>query len=259
MEFKKIAVSKLTMNTGQIEGVPANPRQWTQADLDRLAASIEETPELLDARGAIVVPHKGKFVVLGGNMRLTAAKKLGLAEMPCAVLPEDTPAEKMKEIVVKDNGAFGALDFDALANEWDDLPLTDWGVPVIDTDRDEGITDEVYTKKIEIPSYTPNTEFGKPRIDELFDKNKYEALCKKIKDAELPADVEFFLLLAASRHIVFNYERIGDYYAEADKKVQCLMEDSALVIIDWKEAIDKGFVKLTKTLDKLYANEQEGE
>lgn len=117
------------MNTGQIEGVPANPRQWTQVDLDRLAASIEETPELLDARGAIVVPHKGKFVVLGGNMRLTAAKKLGLAEMPCAVLPEDTPAEKMKEIVVKDNGAFGAWDFDALANEWDDLPLTDWGVP----------------------------------------------------------------------------------------------------------------------------------
>lgn len=117
------------MNTGQIEGVPANPRQWTQADLDRLAASIEETPELLDARGAIVVPHKGKFVVLGGNMRLTAAKKLGLTEMPCAVLPADTPAEKMKEIVVKDNGAFGAWDFDALANEWDDLPLTDWGVP----------------------------------------------------------------------------------------------------------------------------------
>ena len=158
MEFKKIAVSKLTMNTGQIEGVPANPRQWTQADLDRLAASIEETPELLDARGAIVVPHKGKFVVLGGNMRLTAAKKLGLAEMPCAVLPEDTPAEKMKEIVIKDNGQFGAYDFDALANEWDDLPLTDWGVPAWKTEeKDEGekeqtdLSDKVeYQYKLEI-------------------------------------------------------------------------------------------------------------
>ena len=137
MEFKKIAVSKLTMNTGQIEGVPANPRQWTQADLDRLAASIEETPELLDARGAIVVPHKGKFVVLGGNMRLTAAKKLGLAEMPCAVLPADTPIETLKAVVIKDNGAFGAWDFDALANEWDDLPLTDWGVPAWKTGEDE--------------------------------------------------------------------------------------------------------------------------
>ena len=137
MEFKKIAVSKLTMNTGQIEGVPANPRQWTQADLDRLAASIEETPELLDARGAIVVPHKGKFVVLGGNMRLTAAKKLGLAEMPCAVLPEDTPIETLKAVVIKDNSSMGAWDFDALANEWDDLPLTDWGVPAWKTEEDE--------------------------------------------------------------------------------------------------------------------------
>lgn len=140
MEFKKIAVSKLTMNTGQIEGVPANPRQWTQADLDRLAASIEETPELLDARGAIVVPHKGKFVVLGGNMRLTAAKKLGLTEMPCAVLPEDTPIETLKAVVIKDNGAFGAWDFDALANEWDE-PLTDWGVPAWNNTKEVDLSD----------------------------------------------------------------------------------------------------------------------
>ena len=129
------------MNTGQIEGVPANPRQWTQADLDRLAASIEETPELLDARGAIVVPHKGKFVVLGGNMRLTAAKKLGLAEMPCAVLPEDTPIETLKAVVIKDNGQFGAYDFDALANEWDDLPLTDWGVPAWNNAKEVDLSD----------------------------------------------------------------------------------------------------------------------
>lgn len=259
VEFKKLPLAKLAMNTGQIEGLPANPRQWTQEELDKLAKSIEETPELLDARGAIVVPHKGKFVVLGGNMRVTAARKLNLKEMPCAVLPEDTAVKKLREIVVKDNGSFGAWDFDALANEWDDEPLTDWGVPAWDTERDEEITDDVYTKKIEIPSYTPNTELGKPNISELFDKSKYEALCEKIKGAALPPDVEFFLLLAATRHIVFNYERIGDYYAEADKKVQRLMEDSALVIIDWKGAIDKGFVKLTKTLDKIYANGDEGE
>jgi hypothetical protein len=30
---------------------------------------------------------------------------------------------------MKDNGSFGAWDYDALANEWDDLPLQDWGVP----------------------------------------------------------------------------------------------------------------------------------
>lgn len=137
VEFKKLPLAKLAMNTGQIEGLPANPRQWTQEELDKLAKSIEETPELLDARGAIVVPHKGKFVVLGGNMRVTAARKLDLKEMPCAVLPEDTAVKKLREIVVKDNGSFGAWDFDALANEWDDEPLTDWGVPAWDAAKDE--------------------------------------------------------------------------------------------------------------------------
>ena len=71
-------------------------------------------------------------------MRLTAAKKLGLAEMPCAVLPEDTPIETLKAVVIKDNGQFGAWDFDALANEWDDLPLTDWGVPAWKEEKNEG-------------------------------------------------------------------------------------------------------------------------
>lgn len=137
IEFRPIPIAKLAMNTGQIEGLPANPRQWTQEELDKLAKSIEETPELLDARGAIVVPHKGKFVVLGGNMRVTAARKLDLKEMPCAVLPEDTAVKKLREIVVKDNGSFGAWDFDALANEWDDEPLTDWGVPAWDAAKDE--------------------------------------------------------------------------------------------------------------------------
>jgi hypothetical protein len=38
--------------------------------------------------------------------------------------------DKLKEIVIKDNGSFGAWDMDMLANEWDDLPLKDWGVDV---------------------------------------------------------------------------------------------------------------------------------
>lgn len=155
VEFKKLPLAKLAMNTGQIEGLPANPRQWTQEELDKLAKSIEETPELLDARGAIVVPHKGKFVVLGGNMRVTAARKLDLKEMPCAVLPEDTAVKKLREIVVKDNGSFGAWDFDALANEWDDEPLTDWGVPYVPNVEEEV---EKAEKDEEVAAKLPFTE-----------------------------------------------------------------------------------------------------
>ena len=126
--IKSINTRLLEPNTGQIEGLPSNPRQWTKDEMDSLKKSISETPELLEARGAIVYPYGGKYIVLGGNMRLSAVKSLGWKEMPCVVLPEGTSVEKLKEIVIKDNGSFGEWDMDALVNDWDDLPLSDWGV-----------------------------------------------------------------------------------------------------------------------------------
>lgn len=129
-EYRNVAIGLLEENKGQIEGLPANPRQWTRMDLDSLKKSIEETPELLEARGCIAVPHDGRFVVLGGNMRLSACRELGIKEVPCYVFPESTPTAKLKEIVIKDNGSFGAWDFDMLANEWSDLALSDFGVQI---------------------------------------------------------------------------------------------------------------------------------
>ena len=123
MEHRIIDISLLDPNEGQIDGLPSNPRKWSEDDLSRLEDSIRETPELLEARGIIVVPRDGRYLVLGGNMRLAAIRGLGRTEAPCIVLPETTPAEKLREIVIKDNGAFGAWDMDALANEWDRLSL----------------------------------------------------------------------------------------------------------------------------------------
>ena len=137
METTKIDIKKIAQNTGQIAGLPANPRQWKKADVERLAKSIEETPELLEARPIIVMPHDGKYIVLGGNLRLAALKHLGWKDVPVYVLPEDTPIDKQKEIVIKDNGSFGEWDYDELANQWDDLPLADWGVPSWEATEDE--------------------------------------------------------------------------------------------------------------------------
>lgn len=127
---QRIAIDLIEMNTGQIAGLPSNPRQWTKAQLDNLKASIEETPELLEARGCIVDYHEGKYVCLGGNMRYAACKALGMSELPCYVVPEGTTILKKKEIVAKDNGSFGDWDYDALANEWGDLDLAGWGVSI---------------------------------------------------------------------------------------------------------------------------------
>lgn len=140
MEIVKLKLSALEPNTGQIPGLPINPRQWTKSDVDSLARSLTETPELFEARPLLVVPHEGKFVILGGNLRYEASRKNKAETVPCTVFPEDTPIEKMKELVIKDNGSFGEWDMDALANEWDDLPLADWGVPAW---NEEAVDDNV--------------------------------------------------------------------------------------------------------------------
>lgn len=57
-QMKQIKLSQLQQNKGQIPGLPSNPRRFTDAEIERLAQSIEETPELLKARSLIVVKHE---------------------------------------------------------------------------------------------------------------------------------------------------------------------------------------------------------
>ena len=155
MEIVRLKMKDLLPNAGQIEGLPVNPRQWTRSDIDKIAASLRETPELFEARPIIVTPHDGKYVILGGNLRYEGARANKDTDAPCIVVPEGTPPEKLKEIVIKDNGSFGAWDFDALANEWDDLPLTDWGVPYVPSVEEEV---ELAEKDAEVAAKVPFTE-----------------------------------------------------------------------------------------------------
>lgn len=151
-EIQLIKISRLVKNTGeQIPGLKTNPRKWTSADIDRLASSIRATPELFEGRPLLAAPipgdEKGRLVILGGNLRLDAGKRLGEKELPVIVY-EDTPADVLNAIVIKDNGSFGSWDYDTLANEWDDLPLNEWGVPAWDTASPEtNTTEDDYTER----------------------------------------------------------------------------------------------------------------
>ena len=142
MQITKLKLSELAPNTGQIPGLPINPRQWTKGDVEKIAASLKETPELFEARPLLVIPHDGQYVILGGNLRFEGARANKMKEAPAIIFPEDTPVEKLKEVVIKDNGAFGAWDYDSLANEWDDLPLEDWGVPMYEAKPDAPLSGE---------------------------------------------------------------------------------------------------------------------
>lgn len=141
LETKQIALSDLTDNKGQIDGIPKNPRFIKDYRYERLVKSIKDNPEFLGARELIVHKHNGKYVVLCGNMRYRAAKELGFDSIPCKVIPEYFSIEQIKAIIIKDNISFGDDDFDALANEWDATELEDWGLEFPINDKIDKIED----------------------------------------------------------------------------------------------------------------------
>ncbi len=119
----------------------------------------------------------------------------------------------------------------------------------------EGSTEDKsrYTSKVESPIYEPKQR--QPHAFECFNKSKAIELLSKIERSAVSEDEKKMLREAASRHIVFNYEKMADYYAHASPKMQSLMEDSALVIIDFEKAIDDGFVRLCQDLKDQYREE----
>ena len=115
---------------------------------------------------------------------------------------------------------------------------------------DESQDEAQYTTKIKAPIYEPTGK--KPHILELVDTTKTKQLIREIEQSNLPQDEKEFLIEAARRHSVFNYEKIAEYYAHSSREVQELMEKSALVIIDFGKAIELGYVRLCEEIKNQY-------
>lgn len=107
-----------------------------------------------------------------------------------------------------------------------------------------------YTSKINIPNYVPRNQIT--HIQELFDNMKTVRLTVEIQKSNVRDDEKMFLIEAAKRHTVFNYEKIADYYAQSTPEMQKLMEQSALVIIDFNKAYENGYVKLAHDVANQY-------
>lgn len=110
-----------------------------------------------------------------------------------------------------------------------------------------------YSAKIEAPVYEPKNK--QPHIVELYDKSKTHRLMREIENSNVTYDEKIFLMDAARRHNVFNYEKIADYYAHATPEMQKLMERSALVIIDFESAIENGYINICDEIRKQYLEE----
>lgn len=171
IEFKNLEVALVDLNEGQVPGLPRNPRCWTYDDIQLLQESIQETPELLEARGVLVYPYNGRYVAVGGNMRLCAVRNLRQSEVACVVLPPDTPSDKLREIAIKDNGYFGEWDELLLKEDWEDVPFAKWGIKVF-----EQVTEEPEKPKMDtIPS-------GGHSFEVLFGTEEFEFVNNRLRD-----------------------------------------------------------------------------
>lgn len=146
VEVKELPIDMLSENTGQIPDVPRNPRKITKEKFEDLCDSIRKSPEMKVLEEIKVFPFNGRYVVIGGNHRYKAYKKLGWENVLCKVLPEDTPKEKLREYVMKENMTYAEND-NAVLNSWDLKELAEWRVPVsIKTKKQQEVPEVEFTQ-----------------------------------------------------------------------------------------------------------------
>lgn len=235
------------MKTSELIPYINNPRKNDHA-VDAVASSIKsfgfKVPIVIDGHNEII----------NGHTRLKAAKKLGLTEVP-VIVADDLTEEQIRAFRLADNkvSELAEWDMDALKVEMEQITMNmqQFG---FDVELEEKAKEESpYTNRIEAPFYEPTG--NDISLKELVDTTKRDALVLEIQKSDIPEDIQDFLIMASQRHLVFDYRNIADYYSNASEEVQELMERSALVIIDFDDAIKNGYVKLAENVMELIPDE----
>ena len=231
-----------------------NPRNNDEA-VDYVANSIKE----FGFKVPVVVDKDN--VVVAGHTRLKACEKLGIDEVPC-IVADDLTEDQIKAFRIADNkvSEYATWNEEKLSQELSDimLDMTEFGDDLFSDDdtMEVELDDEEenpYSQEKHVPQYEPTGDFVD--IMDLIDDEKTNELIREIKESNVSDDEKNFLTKAAYRHLVFNYSKIADYYSNASEEMQILMEKSALVIIDMDDAIANGYVKLTKVVEDLIAED----
>lgn len=175
---------KQQVNVAMLKPNETNPRYIKDSKFKKLIKSIKEFPEMMEKRPIVVDEN---MVVLGGNMRLEAAKAAGLFEVWIDVA-EGWSEQKKREFIVKDNVGFGEWDWDILGNDWQSEELKEWGLDVWqpEEDVDYSILDDLgelddkvsdmegnVKSAIQIEFESEDYEPAKKIISELRKKNVY--------------------------------------------------------------------------------------
>ena len=180
---ERIDISKVKANEGQIEGLPANPRLIKDDKFKKLLKSVQDLPEMTEARELLVYPHEGEYIVIGGNMRLRAYQELGWKEVPCCILPDGIAADKLREIVIQDNNPFGETDWDMIANEWDVEELKDWGVELPENWNVSSDDEQKEAKEDDFSDEDAEKAEPRVKLGEIWQLGEHRLMCGDSTDA----------------------------------------------------------------------------
>lgn len=226
-----------------------NYRKHNQKNLDLIKKSVQEV-----GLGRSVVIDNENEIICGNGLVSTLDKNT-----PVKIIETDgselvvvkrtdlaTDDEKRKQLAVMDNSTSdsSSFDLDLLQADFDLSLLGDWGI--------ENIKEVIskYTRKITLPIYEPKKEC--PVIEQLIDTKKADKLIEKINSLNIDENIKKFLLLSATRLYEFRYDLIAEFYCHQNKEIKNIMEDLALVLIDFKKAIEQGYIELNNFIENCF-------
>lgn len=221
LQTRNIPLKELHPNNGQLQemGLPTNPRLIRDTKFKLLVQSIQDDPEMLALRELLVFDsgnEKTGLVIVGGNMRYRAMKKLGYEDAPCKVLPPDFPIDKLRRIVLKDNSSYGEIDFDLLLAGFDDDEILKAAieVPDINTNTEE---EEAKDDGFDIEAATPKK--AKSKIGDIYRLGNHLLICGDSTDPrymEALMDGQQADLLVTDPPYNVNYQSKGKMKIEND-------------------------------------------
>jgi len=248
VEIKSVPISSLVLD-------PNNARKHSPKNLKAIANSLEKFGQ----RKPIVV-HNG--VIIAGNGTIEAARSLDWTEITITEVPANWDIDTAKAFAIADNRTAELAEWDTPVLVEQLLEMENDGWDLKEFGFDDGIMEslqkevdeasgmqQTYSNKMDIPQY--QIVGDEPAISELYNSSKADNLKQEIDESRLPADIKEFLLLAANRHVQFDYKQIAEFYPHQSPEIQALMEESALVIIDAEDAIRNGYANFLTTITEL--------
>ena len=234
----------------------ANPRNWRKhpgRQRDAIRGSLGTVGWVQR-----VIVNRTTGHVVDGHARIEEAISAGEKTVPVVYVELSLEEEALVLATLDPIGAMAATDQATLRELLGEVSVDDAGLAkLLDSLRPPD--GDSYTTTIEVPRYEPTGE--KPDVAELFDNAKARELELEIRayfgDDFGESEVARFLMAATFRHVVFNYGKIAEYYAHAEPAVQRLFEASALVIVDFDDAIRDGYVRFMDAIAELEAEDRE--